>query len=125
MWHDQWLTSYGRPCLSADTITVISKMWNPREQCWTLAPESVIHELYGSHALHVGLSLLQGGDIGLLDKGSGAGVKEYKVTAITGKEIAIQGDTLCVHGDGAKALAFVERIRKEFEAEGIAIRNFL
>lgn len=51
-------------------------------------------------------------------------IKEHKVTAITGKEVAIQGDTLCVHGDGAKALAFVERIRKEFEAEGIQIRNF-
>lgn len=53
IWHDQWLTSYGRPCLSADTITVISKMWNPREQYWMIAPESVIHELYGSHALYV------------------------------------------------------------------------
>lgn len=42
-----------RPCLSADTITVISKMWNPREQYWMIAPESVIHELYGSHALYV------------------------------------------------------------------------
>ena len=52
-------------------------------------------------------------------------IKEHKVTAITGKEIAIQGDTLCVHGDGAKALAFVERIRKEFQSQGIAIRKFL
>ena len=48
-----------------------------------------------------------------------------KVTAITGKEIEIQGDTLCVHRDGAKALAFVERIKKEFQQEGIQIRNFL
>lgn len=53
IWHDQWLTSYSRPCLSADTITVISKMWNPREQYWMIAPESVIHELYGRHALYV------------------------------------------------------------------------
>ena len=53
IWHDQWLTSYSRPCLSADTITVISKMWNPREQYWMIAPESVIHEFYGSHALYV------------------------------------------------------------------------
>ena len=44
-------------------------------------------------------------------------IKEHKVTAITGKEIEIQGDTLCVHGDGAKALAFVERIKKEFQQE--------
>ena len=52
-------------------------------------------------------------------------IKEHKVTAFTGKEIEIQGDTLCVHGDGAKALAFVERIKKEFQQEGIQIRNFL
>ena len=52
-------------------------------------------------------------------------IKEHKVTAITGKEIEIEGDTLCVHGDGAKALAFVERIKKEFQQEGIQIRNFL
>ena len=52
-------------------------------------------------------------------------IKEHKVTAITGKEIQIQGDTLCVHGDGAKALAFVERIKQEFQQEGIQIQNFL
>lgn len=52
-------------------------------------------------------------------------IKEHKVTTITGKEIEIQGDTLCVHGDGAKALAFVERIKQEFQQEGIQIQNFL
>ena len=52
-------------------------------------------------------------------------VKEHRVTSITGKEVDIDGDTLCVHGDGPKALAFVERIRKAFQEEGIQIRNFL
>lgn len=51
-------------------------------------------------------------------------IKEGKVTSITGKELDIKGDTLCVHGDGAKALAFVSRIRQEFEREGIVIKNF-
>ena len=51
-------------------------------------------------------------------------VKEGMVTTITGKDVPIRGDTLCVHGDGAKALAFVERIRSAFEAGGIVIRNF-
>lgn len=51
-------------------------------------------------------------------------VKEGKVTAASGKELDIKGDTLCVHGDGAKALAFVSRIKKAFEAEGIRIKNF-
>lgn len=48
-------------------------------------------------------------------------VKEQKVTAITGKDIDIKADSICVHGDGAKALAFVERIREAMQAEGIEI----
>ncbi len=50
-------------------------------------------------------------------------IKEGKVTSITGKEINIKGNTLCVHGDGPKALAFVSKIRKSFEQEGIIIQN--
>ncbi len=50
-------------------------------------------------------------------------VKEGKVTAITGKDIDIKGDTLCVHGDGPKALLFVQKIREEFVREGIEIKN--
>lgn len=48
-------------------------------------------------------------------------VKEKKVTAITGKDIPIQADSVCVHGDGVKALAFVERIRKALTEEGVEI----
>lgn len=48
-------------------------------------------------------------------------VKEQKVTAITGKDIPIRADSICVHGDGVKALAFVEKIRKAFQDEGIEI----
>jgi UPF0271 protein len=48
-------------------------------------------------------------------------IKEGKVTAITGKDIAITADSVCVHGDGPKALAFVEKLRNAFQAEGIAI----
>lgn len=48
-------------------------------------------------------------------------VKEKKVTAVTGKDIPIQADSICVHGDGAKALAFVEKIREAFQTEGIQI----
>ena len=51
-------------------------------------------------------------------------IKEGKVTSINGKELDIAGDTLCVHGDGPKALAFVQRIREAFAKEGIEIRNF-
>lgn len=48
-------------------------------------------------------------------------VKEQKVTAITGKDIPITADSICVHGDGVKALTFVEKIREAFVKEGIQI----
>lgn len=48
-------------------------------------------------------------------------VKEKKVMAITGKDIPIEADSICVHGDGAKALAFVEQIRRTLSEEGIEI----
>lgn len=48
-------------------------------------------------------------------------VKEQKVKAITGKDISIQADSVCVHGDGEKALAFVGRIREALAKENISI----
>ena len=48
-------------------------------------------------------------------------VKDGKVTAITGKEIAVQADSVCVHGDGPKAVAFVKKIRAALEAAGIEV----
>ena len=48
-------------------------------------------------------------------------VKEQKVTAITGKDIPIKADSVCVHGDGEKALAFVAKIRERMAEEGIEI----
>lgn len=51
-------------------------------------------------------------------------VKEGRVTAITGREIEVQADSVCVHGDGPKALAFVEKIRRSLEAEGVAVAAF-
>lgn len=39
-------------------------------------------------------------------------VREKKVTAITGKDISITADSICIHGDGAKALEFASRIRQ-------------
>ena len=50
-------------------------------------------------------------------------IKEGKVTSINGKELDIKGDTLCVHGDGPKAIEFVRKIRRTFEKEGIQIKT--
>ena len=48
-------------------------------------------------------------------------VKEGKVTAASGKDIDIQADSICVHGDGEKALLFVEKIRAGLADEGIRV----
>ena len=48
-------------------------------------------------------------------------IKEGKVTAITGKDIAVKADSVCVHGDGEHALEFVRTIRKACAEEGITL----
>ena len=48
-------------------------------------------------------------------------VMEHKVTACDGTDIEIIPDSVCVHGDNVKALAFVTEIRKALEAEGVTI----
>lgn len=48
-------------------------------------------------------------------------VKYGKAKALTGKEIEIQADSVCVHGDGVKALEFVKKIRAALISEGVKI----
>lgn len=48
-------------------------------------------------------------------------VKENKVRAVTGKDIDVEADSVCVHGDGAKALEFVKKIKEAFAKEQISI----
>ncbi|MBQ6476002.1 MAG: 5-oxoprolinase subunit PxpA [Clostridia bacterium] len=48
-------------------------------------------------------------------------VQEGKVTAITGKDISIKADSVCVHGDSPKTLAFIRKLREEMAANGISI----
>jgi UPF0271 protein len=48
-------------------------------------------------------------------------VKEGKVLAITGEDIDIQADTICVHGDNPRAVEFVEKIKRALQAEGIEV----
>ena len=50
-------------------------------------------------------------------------VKEHRLIAVTGKEISVTAHSVCVHGDGVKALAFVEKIREALKREEIEIRS--
>ena len=48
-------------------------------------------------------------------------IRENKVEAINGVDIKVKADSICVHGDGAKALEFVRKIRHTLETEKIEI----
>ena len=49
-------------------------------------------------------------------------VTEGRVQAVTGEDLTIQADSICVHGDGPQALAFVREIRKGLEEAGVKIQ---
>ncbi|MEJ1163251.1 MULTISPECIES: 5-oxoprolinase subunit PxpA [unclassified Variovorax] len=49
-------------------------------------------------------------------------VRDRKVTAIDGSTVPVNAQTVCLHGDGAHALAFARRIRDRLQQEGIAVR---
>ncbi len=51
-------------------------------------------------------------------------VKEGKVRACDGTDIAIRADSVCVHGDGPKALAFVRKISAALKASGVEPTSF-
>jgi len=48
-------------------------------------------------------------------------VRDHKVTTIDGSTVAVHAQTVCLHGDGAHALAFARRIRERLALEGIAV----
>ena len=50
-------------------------------------------------------------------------IKLGKVQTITGKEIEIKPDSICVHGDNPKALNFVKLIRQRLTQENIKIED--
>lgn len=50
-------------------------------------------------------------------------ITEGKVESINGKDVDIQADSICVHGDGGKALEFVKEIRRQLESKGISIET--
>lgn len=50
-------------------------------------------------------------------------VREGKVESTGGRDIDIRADSICVHGDGEKALEFVKEIRKQLSENGIEIKT--
>ena len=48
-------------------------------------------------------------------------VKTHTVTAVTGVEIDLEFETICVHGDTVSALEHVQRITRALTQEGVTI----
>ena len=47
---------------------------------------------------------------------------EGRVVCASGEEIALRGETVCVHGDNPQALALVRKIRETLQNAGVAIQ---
>lgn len=52
-------------------------------------------------------------------------VKEGKVTTITGKDIEINAESICIHGDNPEALIFAKNIKETLEKEGVEIKSLV
>lgn len=50
--------------------------------------------------------------------------KEGVVEAIDGSTVSIEADSVCVHGDGVKALEFVKKIREGLLEAGVEVKGF-
>lgn len=48
-------------------------------------------------------------------------VRDRQVRAIDGSTVAVNAQSVCLHGDGAHALAFAQRIRERLATEGIRV----
>lgn len=50
-------------------------------------------------------------------------VKDSQVTSVQGSDVLIQADTVCIHGDGERALDFATYIRQALERADIAVNK--
>ena len=50
-------------------------------------------------------------------------VKEGRVESVSGEWVTVNAQTVCLHGDGAHALLFAQRLRDVFAAEQIAVTS--
>lgn len=51
-------------------------------------------------------------------------IMEGKVRTVSGKDIPIKADSVCIHGDSPRAVEFAKAIRTSLEEAGVAIKAF-
>jgi len=47
-----------------------------------------------------------------------------RITAVDGSSVALQADSICVHGDSPDAVAMARAVRARLQAAGVALRPF-
>ena len=89
---------------------------------------SVAQEVFADRALNADATLVprsqQGAilmDVEEVVKRSLSMVTEHRVTAITGEEIEVHADSICLHGDTPGAVDLARQLRQAFEADGVRI----
>lgn len=50
-------------------------------------------------------------------------VQQGRVQSLTGEWVSVKADSVCLHGDGAHALAFARQLRDAFTAHQIQITS--
>ena len=88
----------------------------------------VAREIFADRALNADATLAPRSQQGavLLDaeevvKRSISMVTEHRVTAITGEEIEVHADSICLHGDTPGAVDLARQLRQALEADGVRI----
>ena len=52
-------------------------------------------------------------------------VREGTIDAVDGTALRVEAESLCVHGDGARAVAVLQAVRARFAADAIAVAPFI
>lgn len=90
---------------------------------------SVVEEVFADRGYNPDGSLVRRGTPGALIEDEQQAleqtlmmVREHRVRARDGSVVPINAQTICLHGDGAHALAFAGLIRRELQAAGIRVQ---
>lgn len=125
----------------AQTIAAAVKEYNPSLKLMGLANQNlvkagkevglqVVHEVFADRAYEADGTLVSRRKQGAMITDTELAVRrvirmvtEGKVKSIDGRDINIQADSICVHGDGDKALEFVRQIIDGLQKENIQIKT--
>ncbi|MQR00522.1 5-oxoprolinase subunit PxpA [Glaciimonas soli] len=137
--HGALYNQAARDPVLADVIVAAVRDFDPTLALFGLANSELIHaaqraglsaveEVFADRGYNPDGSLVKRGTPGALIEDEELAlaqtmsmVRDSKVQAVDGSFIPLTAHTVCLHGDGAHALAFAKRIRSHLQKEGIII----